>query len=103
VAPLLANDDTAVVRIKRFAPLNVGHVQTRDDHGAGVDSGRSLHFRQEPERGGQYFWFEPKQEPEFTLRSVQEPIKIFREPFEIFAIMLVVVKQNGINSDVFSN
>ena len=24
----LANDDTAVVRIKRFAPLNVGHVQT---------------------------------------------------------------------------
>jgi len=25
---IIVNDDTAVVRIKRFAPLNVGHVQT---------------------------------------------------------------------------
>ena len=43
----------------------------------------------------QYFWFE--QEPEFALRSVQDPIKIFRKSFEIFAIMLAIVKQNGIN------
>jgi len=27
-----------------------------------------------------YFRFEPKQEPESTLRSVQEPIKIFKGP-----------------------
>jgi len=36
-----------------------------DDHSAGVDSGRS-----------QYFSFEP----ESTLRSVEDPIKIFKGP-----------------------
>ena len=28
----------------------------------------------------QYFRFEPEQEPESTLRAVQEPIKIFKGP-----------------------
>jgi len=37
-------------------------ISTRDDHGAGVNSGRSLHFRLE-------------QDPESILRSVHEPIK----------------------------
>jgi len=56
----------------------------RDDHGAGVSEwtpagvcilGRSR-------RRSQYFRFEPEQdpEPESTLRSVQEPIKILKGP-----------------------
>jgi len=40
----------------------------------------------------QYFRFEP----ESTLRSVQEPIKIFKGPN--FFMMLVVVKQNWHNT-----
>jgi len=51
----------------------------------------------------QYFRFKPEQEPESALRSVQEPIKIFQGPIKISVTMLVVVKQNGINSDMFSD
>jgi len=35
------------------------------------------------------------------LRPVQEPINIFRDLMSV--MMLIVVKQNGINQDVFSN
>ena len=31
----------------------------------------------------QYFRFEPEQEPKSTLRSVEEPIKIFKGPIKI--------------------
>jgi len=40
---------------------------------AGVDPGQSLNFRMEQGRS-QSFWFEP----ESSLMSVQEPIKIFK-------------------------
>ena len=53
-----------------------------------MDSCQSLHFR-------------PEQEPVSTLRSVQEPIKTLRDL--IYVMMLVVVKQNGINCNVFSD
>jgi len=46
---------------------------------ARVDSRRSFHFRMEQSRS-QYFRFEPEQEPEPILRSVQEQIKIFKRP-----------------------
>ena len=45
----------------------------------------------------QYFEFEPKQEPKSTLRSVQESIKIFKGSIQIHVMIVVVVKQNGIN------
>ena len=51
----------------------------------------------------QYFRFEPEQEPESTLRSVQELIKYFKGPVKISVIMIVVFKQNGNNWDVFSD
>jgi len=47
----------------------VNHVKNRDDHGAGVDSGRNLDFRQEQDPG-QYFKFESEQES--IVRSVEE-------------------------------
>jgi len=65
-------------------------VQSRDDHGAGVDSGRSLDFRTELEQ-------------ESTLRSAQELIKYFKGSVKISVMMFVVFKQNGINWDVFSD
>ena len=66
--------------------------QSRDDHGAGMHSGRSPYFK-----------FDPEQEPESTLRSVQELNKYFKGPVKISVMMLVVCKQNGINWDVFSD
>jgi len=51
-----------------------------------VDSCQSWHFKLEQEPG-----------PASTLRSVQEPIKIFKGPIGILVMMLVVVKQNGNN------
>jgi len=54
-----------------------------------VDSCLSLHFRADRSRSHSF-----KFEPESTLRSVQEPIKIFKAAFEITVMMLVVVKQN---------
>ena len=49
-----------------------------------MDPRRSLHLGRRTSRS-QYFKFEPEQEPglEFTLRSVQEPIKIFKESIKI--------------------
>jgi len=44
----------------------------------------------------QYVKFEREQEPESTLRSVQELIKYFKGPVKIYVMMLVVFKQNGI-------
>jgi len=41
----------------------------------------------------QYFRFEPKQEPESTLRSVQEPINIWN----LISEMMLFVEQSGIN------
>ena len=51
----------------------------------------------------QYCKFEPQQDPEWTLRSVQEPNKHFKGPIRISVMMLVVIKLNGINWDVFSD
>ena len=36
----------------------------------------------------QFFRLEPEQKPESTLRSVQEPIKIFKGPIKNFVMML---------------
>jgi len=60
-----------------------------------VDSCRGLLFTQEQEPLS-VFRFEPEQEPESTLRSLQKAIKIFKEPIEI-SVMMLVVEQNGIN------
>ena len=45
----------------------------------------------------QYLKFEPEREPESTFVSVQDPIKYFKGPITISAMMLVVFKLNGIN------
>jgi len=60
---------------------------------------RSLHFTREQERSrSQSFKFYPeKPDPESTLRFVQEPIKMIQATVKISAVMLVVVKQNGID------
>ena len=47
----------------------------------------------------QYFRFGLEQESESTLRSVRESINISKGPIKISGMMLVVVKQNGINWD----
>jgi len=65
-----------------WAPRCWWHTCIRDDHGAGVDSGRSLDFRPEPES---------------KFRSVQEPIKYFKGLLKISVMMLVYFKLNGIN------
>jgi len=49
----------------------------------------------------QYFKFELEQEPESTLRSVQELIKYFKGPVKISVMMLVAFKQNEIFGDDF--
>jgi len=49
----------------------------KDDHGAGVDSGRVCILGRS-RSWSHYFGFEP--ESESTLRSVQEPIIIFKQP-----------------------
>jgi len=61
--------------------VKTGLVENRDDHAAGVDSGRSLHFSQEPESES-IFWVRAGQEsePESSLKSVQAPINIFKGP-----------------------
>jgi len=41
--------------------------------------------------------FYQEMDPEVTLRSVQEPIKTFKGAIKISVVMLVVVKQNGID------
>ena len=53
-------------------------LQSRDNHGAGVAGVCILGWSRSR---SQYFRLEPEQEPESTLRSVQEPIKIFRPKF----------------------
>jgi len=88
---------------RRWKSSMSSRVLIRDDRGAGVDSGWSCILGWSRSRS-QYFSFKPEQEgPESTLRSGQEPIKIFKEPVKIFVMMLAVVKQNAINWDVFSD
>jgi len=72
------------------------------DHGAGVPkwtTARVCILGWSRSRS-QYFRFEQEPELESTLTSVQESIKLFRDLISV--MMLVVVKQNGINWDVFS-
>ena len=89
----------------KLSEMNPENVQTRDDHGAGVPewTPAGVCILGWSRNRNQYFRLKPEKEPESTLRSVQELTKIFKKPIKIFVTMLAVVKQYGINSDVFSN
>lgn len=41
--------------------------------------------------------------PEATPRSVQERVKNFKVAIKISVVMIIVIKQNGIHSNVFSD
>ena len=85
-----------------FQPLNPETSLSDSDQrwlwnrSAAVDSCLSFHFRADRSRSHSF-----KFEPESTLRSVQESIKIFKAAFEITVMMLVVVKQNRTDWNVF--
>jgi len=74
------------------------HRSIRDDQGAGVPqwTPAGIWILVWNRSRSHCFRFEPQQE-ESKLRSVQEPIKIFKGPIKISVMMLVVVKQNRIH------